>query len=114
MDTSSRHFKQTQTGGINLTSVISYLLLLRWGEPGLDEESLLVVSIREDLLWSCLPADDSGLFTAPKTLADLGLKEEGEVVRVKTKKHHKRANTTILKLKLTFPGVKNAFISAGR
>lgn len=52
---------------------ISYLLLLRCGEPGLDEESLLVVSIREALLWSCLPADDKGLFTAPKTLADLGL-----------------------------------------
>lgn len=50
-----------------------HLVLLRCGEPGLDEESsLLAVSIREALLWSCLPADDSGLFTAPKTFADFG------------------------------------------
>lgn len=54
-----------------------YLVLLRVGEPGLEEgSSLLVVSMREALLWSCLPADDSGLFTAPKTLADFGLKEK--------------------------------------
>lgn len=51
-----------------------YLVLLRCGEPGLDEESsLLAVSIRKLLLWSCFPADDRGLFTAPKTFADLGL-----------------------------------------
>lgn len=50
-----------------------YLGLLRCGEPGLDEESsLLVVSMRDALLWSCLPAEDSGLLTAPRTFADLG------------------------------------------
>lgn len=55
---------------------VLYLVLLRCGEPGLDEESsLLAVSIREALLWSCFPADDSGLFTAPKTFADLGFDE---------------------------------------
>lgn len=58
-----------------------YLVLLRCGEPGLDDESsLLAVSMREALLWSCFPADDSGLFTAPKTLADLGLMEEKQEV----------------------------------
>lgn len=52
---------------------VLYLVLLRCGEPGLDEESsLLAVSMREDLLWSGFPADDSGLFTAPRMLADLG------------------------------------------
>lgn len=56
---------------------VEYLVLLRCGDPGLDEESsLLAVSIREALLWSCFPADDSGLFTAPKTLADLGWRSE--------------------------------------
>lgn len=50
-----------------------YLVLLRCGEPGLDEESsLLVVSMRDALLWSGLPAEDSGLFTAARTFADLG------------------------------------------
>lgn len=57
---------------------VLYLVLLRCGEPGLDEESsLLAVSIREALLCSCFPADDSGLFTAPKTLADFGFDEGG-------------------------------------
>lgn len=52
---------------------VLYLVLPRCGDPGLDEESsMLAVSMREDLLWSCLPAVDRGLFTAPKTLAALG------------------------------------------
>lgn len=56
---------------------LMYLVLLRCGEPGLDEESsLLAVSMRDALLWSCFPADDSGLFTAPRTLADLGWRGE--------------------------------------
>lgn len=59
--------------------VCLYLVLLRCGEPGLDDESsLLVVSMREALLWSCFPADDSGLLTAPRTLADLGLRIKRE------------------------------------
>lgn len=64
----------------NMLVFIHYLVLPRCGEPGLDDESLLlVVSIREALLWSCLPADDSGLFTAPKTFADLGLRLKEEM-----------------------------------
>lgn len=56
---------------------VLYLVLLRCGEPGLDKgSSLLAVSMREALLWSCFPADDRGLFTAPKTLADLGLRSK--------------------------------------
>ena len=49
------------------------LPLLRPGEPGLELLlALLMVSMRDDLVCSCLPAVDRGLFTAPRTLAALG------------------------------------------
>lgn len=97
---------------------VLYLVLLRCGEPGLEEESsLLAVSIREALLWSCFPADDSGLFTAPKTLADLGF-VGGGVTRVDLEMWPIQQNPKRYSLRdvaeLTFPGVKNDFISDGR
>lgn len=49
------------------------LPLILPGELGLELLlALLTVSMRADLLCACLPADESGLLTAPRTLAVLG------------------------------------------
>lgn len=55
----------------------TYLPFILPGELGFELLlALLTVSIRDDLVWDCLPADESGLLTAPRTLVVLGWNEK--------------------------------------
>lgn len=72
-----KYYSQSNVHTPKLTIIVSqvyYLPLLRPGELGLELLlALLMVSMRESLVCS-LPVADKGLFTAPRTLADLGWK----------------------------------------
>lgn len=55
----------------------TYLPFILPGELGFELLlALLTVSIRDDFVWDCLPADESGLLTAPRTLVVLGWNEK--------------------------------------
>lgn len=63
----------TNTRNIKAPLLSTNLPLILPGELGFELLlALLTVSIREDLDWDCLPADERGLLTAPRTLAALG------------------------------------------
>ena len=55
----------------------TYLPFILPGELGFELLlALLTVSMRDDFVWDCLPAEESGLLTAPRTLVVLGWNEK--------------------------------------
>lgn len=94
------------------------LALLRPGELGLELLlALLMVSMRDDLVCSCLPAVDRGLFTAPRTLAAFGWRRRWGPITTTDYLNLaplKPLENAFYRKCLTFPGVKKGFISGGR